>query len=102
MAALASPNLGEALKRLARYKLLVCPEQIVINVVRGEARLRYEWLLAEEGPPASLMDGIFASVLRLARQGTGKPIAPRRIELARRRANEAMLERHFSCKVRFP
>jgi AraC-like DNA-binding protein len=101
MAALASPNLSEALKRLARYKRLVCPEQIVIDVVRGEARLRYEWLLAEEGPPATLMDGIFASVLRLARQGTGKPIAPRRIELARRRANEAMLERHFGCKVRF-
>jgi AraC-like DNA-binding protein len=101
MAALASPNLGEALKRQARYKRLVCPEQIVITVTRGEARLRYEWLLAEEGPPATLIDGIFAGVLRLARQGTGKPIAPRRIELARRRAHEAMLERHFGCDVRF-
>jgi AraC-like DNA-binding protein len=102
MAALASPNLGEALKRLARYKRLVCPEQIVIDVVRGEARVRYEWLLAEEeAPPATLIDGIFAGVLRLARQGTGKAIAPRRIELARRRDNEAMLARHFGCKVRF-
>ena len=101
MAALASPNLGEALERLARYKRLVCPEQIAIDVVRGEARVRYDWLLTEEVPPATLVDGIFAGVLRLAREGTGKPIAPRRIELARRRAHQPMLERHFGCAVRF-
>jgi AraC-like DNA-binding protein len=101
IAALASPNLGEALERQARYKRLVCPEQIVITVTRGEARLRYEWLLAEEGPPATLIDGVFAGVLRLARQGTGKLIAPRRIELARRRAHDAMVKRHFGCDVRF-
>lgn len=101
MAALHSPNLGEALKRLARYKRLVCPEQITIDVVRGEARLRFEWLLAEEGPPAMLIDGVFASVALLARQGTGKPIALRRIELARRRADEPMLRKHFGCDVRF-
>jgi AraC-like DNA-binding protein len=101
MAALHSPNLGEALKRLARYKRLVCPEQVTIDVVRGEARLRFEWLLADEGPPAMLIDGVFASVALLARRGTGKPIAPRRIELARRRADEPMLRRYFGCEVRF-
>jgi AraC-like DNA-binding protein len=101
MAALHSPNLGEALKRLARYKRLVCPEQITIDVVRGEARLRFEWLLADEGPPAMLIDGVFAGVALLARRGTGKPIAPRRIELARRRADEPMLRKHFGCDVRF-
>ena len=101
MASLHSPNLGEALKRLARYKRLVCPEQITIDVVRGEARLRFEWLLAAEGPPRLLIDSVFASVARLARTGTGKPLGPRRIELARRRADEAMLRRHFGCDVRF-
>jgi len=101
MAALHSPNLGEALKRLARYKRLVCPEQITIDVVRGEARLRFEWLLAGEGPPTVLIDGIFAGTLLLAQRGTGRPIVPRRVELARRRANEPMLRRHFGCDVRF-
>ncbi len=101
MAALHSPNLGEALQRLARYKRLVCPEQVTIDVVRGEARLRFEWLLADEGPPALLIDGVFASVAMIARRGTGKPIAPRRIELARRRADEPMLRKHFGCDVRF-
>jgi AraC-like DNA-binding protein len=101
LAALHSPTLGEALRRLARYKRLVCPEEITIDLVRGEARLRFEWMLAEGGPPALLIDGIFASVALLARQGTGKAIAPRRIELTRRRADEAMLRRYFGCDVRF-
>jgi AraC-like DNA-binding protein len=101
MAALHSPTLGEGLKKLARYKRLVCPEQITIRVVRGEARLCFEWLLADEDPPTRLIDGIFASVAALAEHGTGKAIVPRRIELTRRRADERMLRRHFRCEVRF-
>jgi AraC-like DNA-binding protein len=101
MAALHSPNFGEALRRLARYKRLVCPEQITVAVVRGEARVRFEWLLAGEGPPTLLIDGVFAGVALIARRGTGKPVVPRRIELARRRAEEPMLRRHFGCEVRF-
>jgi AraC-like DNA-binding protein len=101
MAALVSPNVGEALKKLARYKRLVCPEQITVRVARGEARVAFEWLLAGEDPPRMLIDGVFASAVRLAREGTGKPLAPRRLELTRRKADEAMLERHFGCEVRF-
>jgi AraC-like DNA-binding protein len=101
LAALHSPTLGEGLAKLARYKRLVCPEQITIDVRRGEARLCFEWLLADKGPPAMLIDVIFAGVLRIARRGTGTPIRPRRIELTRRRAEQAMLRAHFGCEVRF-
>src|SRR5262249_18145783 len=48
-----------------------------------------------------IVDGTFASVLALARRGTGKPLSARRIELTRRRTDEAMLRRHFGCEVRF-
>jgi AraC-like DNA-binding protein len=44
---------------------------------------------------------MFASAVALARRGTGKPLSPRRIELIRRRGNEAMLTRHFGCEIRF-
>lgn len=101
MAALHSPTLGEAIRRLARYKRLVCPEEIVIEIVRREARLRFEWMLASEPPPDLLIDGIFASIVALARQATGKPIAAKRIDLTRRRSREAMLRRHFDCELRF-
>jgi AraC-like DNA-binding protein len=101
LAALHSPTLGEGFTKLARYKRLVCPEEVTIDVRRGEARLRFEWLLADSDPPPMLMDSIFSAVVSLAQRGTGKPIRPRRIELTRRRAHEAMLRRHFGCDIKF-
>jgi AraC-like DNA-binding protein len=101
LAALHSSNLGEALEKLARYKRLVCPEEITIEIAAKEARIRFHWVLAEERLPMFLVDGSFASVVSLARRGTGKPLSPRRIELARRPADEAMLARHFGCEIRF-
>ena len=97
LAALHSPTLGEGFAKLARYKRLVCPEEITIDVRRGEARLRFEWLLADSDPPPMLMAGVFAGVVSLAQRGTRKPIRPRRIELTRRRAHEASLRKHFGC-----
>ncbi|HEY2515207.1 MAG TPA: AraC family transcriptional regulator ligand-binding domain-containing protein [Polyangiaceae bacterium] len=101
MAALHAPSFGEALRKLARYKRLVCPEQVMIGVARGEARVRFEWVLAEEDPPATLIDGVFASAAQLARRGTGKELRPRRLELTRRRSDEALLAKHFGCPVKF-
>jgi AraC-like DNA-binding protein len=101
MAALHSPSLGEALKKLARYKRLVCPEQVVIEVAAGEAIVQFIWELADSDPPRFLIDATFAGTLDLARNGTGKPIAARRVELTRRRADEALLTRHFACSIRF-
>jgi AraC-like DNA-binding protein len=101
LSALHSRTLGEGLEKLARYKRLVCPEEITIHVARGEARVRFQWLLAEGHPPAMLIDCIFASIVDMARRGTGTPLRPRRIEVTRRRAHEAMLRRHFGCEIRF-
>jgi AraC-like DNA-binding protein len=101
LAALHSPTLGEGLKKLARYKRLVCPEEVTIDVRRGEARLRFEWILADTEPPPMLIDCIFASIVALAARGTGKPLRPRRIELTRPRAHEAVLRKHFGCDIEF-
>ena len=101
LAALHSATLGEGLRKLARYKRLVCPEKVWIDVEGGEARLRFEWLLAEDDPPTLVTDLLFGFVLSVAQRGTAKPVRPRRIELTRPRANEAMLRRHFRCELRF-
>ena len=89
--ALHSPTLGEGLAKLARYKRLVCPEKITIDIVRREARLRFEWLLAESNPPPVLTDAMFAGIVSLAQRGAGEAVRPLRLELTRRRAHEAML-----------
>src|SRR5260221_9448470 len=66
LAALHSATLGEGFEKLARYKRLVCPEKVWIDVEDGEARLRFEWLLAKETPPALLTDPLFAFILCLS------------------------------------
>jgi AraC-like DNA-binding protein len=101
LAALHAPNLGEALKKLARYKRLVCPEEIEIAIVDGEARIHFHWNFAEEQVPLLIVDGAFATVVEIARRGTGRRLAVRRIELTRRRADEATLTRHFGCDIHF-
>ena len=101
MAALHSLTLGEALGKIAKYKRLVCPEEVLVEIEKGEARLRFHWLLAEGDPPRFLVDGTFASVLALVRFGTQKDIAPVRVELARRRMDAGILARHFGCEIRF-
>jgi AraC-like DNA-binding protein len=101
LAASHSATLGEGFDKLARYKRLVCSERVVIEREDDEARLRFEWPFAEDPPPALVTDLLFAFVLRLAQRATGKLVRPRRIELARRRANEAVFRRHFRCEIRF-
>lgn len=101
LAALHSATLGEGFQKLARYKRLTCPEKVWIDLADGEVRLRFEWLLAEEDPPTLVTDLLFSFILSIAQRGTTKPVKPRRIELTRRRVNEAMLRRHFRCELRF-
>jgi AraC-like DNA-binding protein len=101
LVAMHSSTLGDGLHQLARYKRLVCPERISIDVTNGEARMRFDWLLATERPPPILIDIIFAGIVNLARRGTEKPLQPLRLELNRRRGNETVLEDHFCCELRF-
>jgi AraC-like DNA-binding protein len=101
LAALHSPTLGEGLIKLARYKRLVCSEEITIEHRGGEARLSFEWLRTDQEPPPRLIDGIFAATVRVAQHGTGTRVRPRRLELTRRRSYEEVLRRHFGCAIRF-
>ncbi len=101
LSALHSANFGDALRKLARYKRLICPEDIRVDVRRGEAAVTFLWLMADGFAPDLLTDAMFASAVALARRGSGKPIKPRRIELTRRTVNRSMLTRHFGCEVRF-
>lgn len=101
MAALHSASLGDALRKIARYKRVTCPEQVTIEIARGEARIRYEWLLAAATPPDFLIDATFTATLALARRGTGERIEAKRVELVRAARDEALLARYFTCEIRF-
>jgi AraC-like DNA-binding protein len=101
ISALHSANLGEALKKLARYKRLTCPEDIRVDIRNGDAAVTFRWLLADGFTPNLLTDAMFASTVALARRGSGRPIRPRRIELTRRVTNQPRLAHHFGCDIVF-
>ncbi|MDR3764423.1 MAG: AraC family transcriptional regulator [Acidobacteriota bacterium] len=99
LAALSSENFGEAVQRMARYKLLTCPEEILSQVDGNEWSIQFRWLLAGEVEPQPLNDCCFAWVLAVARLGTGTRLSPLRVEYRQPRGELQSLERYFGCPV---
>lgn len=100
-AALQAPTLGDALRTLARYKRLTCPEDVLVDVRDGEASVRFDWVLATGEVPAVLVDAVFASHVALVAKATRGGVAPVRIELARKRRHAQVLRAHFRCPIVF-
>ena len=101
IAAVSARSFRDALQRLARYKQLVCPEEMQV-VERGqECRVQFRWLLAEETEPPLLVDLCFSYLVAIGRRGTGEPVGPKRVELRGAIGNGEMYEAHFGCPVRF-
>jgi AraC-like DNA-binding protein len=101
IAAMHAPTFGEALQKLARYKRLVCPEDVQLQATGREVGVVFRWWLTRDAPPPRLIDACLASCLVLGRQGTGRDLRPLRVELARPQAHRSMLESHFGCQVVF-
>jgi len=71
LVAMYSANFHEAMEKIARYKRLVCPEEITVEYRGAEAIVHYRWTAAENHAPPTLTDAMFASGLHLVRRGTG-------------------------------
>jgi hypothetical protein len=81
IAALHSKSFGDALQCLARYKQLVCPEELRIIREKGEAAVEFAFLLAKESEPPVLVDLCLSWILAIGRRGTEAPFTPLRLEL---------------------
>ncbi len=101
LAALHSPDVATALQKIARYKRLCGPKDLVIDVKRSEVAISTIWRHAVSPVPKRLVDATLASQLVLLQRGTGLELAPQRVELSRAPADEAMLTRFFGCSLRF-
>jgi AraC-like DNA-binding protein len=101
IAAMHAPTFGEALQKLARYKRLVCPEEVLLQAKGAEVGVVFRWWLTRDAPPPRLIDACLASCLVLGRYGTGRDLQPLRVEVARPEAHRSMLESHFGCQVVF-
>lgn len=99
LAALSTENFGAAVERMARYKQLTCPEEILQEKDEEEWSIQFRWLLADEVEPPVLIECCFAWVLSIARLGTGTRLSPLRVEFVQSRAHAKTIERHFGCSV---
>ena len=100
IAAVSARSFRDALQRLARYKQLVCPEELHVTERGDECRVQFRWLLAQETEPSALVDVCFARMLSIVRRGTGAPVTPRRLELRGATGSRQMYEAHFGCPTK--
>lgn len=101
LAAVSARSLRDALRRLARYKQLTCPEALEVEERGADCRVQFKWLLAQETEPPVLIDVCFAWVAAIARRGTGGLVNPKRLELRGATRNREIYEAHFGCPAKF-
>lgn len=102
MAAYHARDFRDALQRAARFKRLCAPEEVRIDEDEGQATLTFHWLHAGGDPtPAALVDATMVSMVELGRRGTGTPIVPLKVELARSAQARERFEQYFNCKIRY-
>jgi len=99
IAALSTDCLGAAVERMARYKRLAAPEEILHEKDDQEWSIRFRWTLAVDVEPQVLIEYCFACLLTIARHGSGTRISPVRVELVQPRQHTRALERFFGCPI---
>lgn len=101
VAAVHAASFAEGLERFARYKRLVCPEVISIEHRADHVAVSFRWLLAQQQAPAALIDACITTIIQLGRYGTGTPIRPLWLDLARPESHRHRLESEFQCPINF-
>lgn len=78
--ALCSTDLISAIERISKYKRLLCPMALDLQVTPAQTTLTVQWLAATSEPPPVLIAFELAFFVQLARMATRSPINPRRVE----------------------
>ncbi len=89
----------DALHRMARYKQMCPPEQLVITEADEECRVELQWQHSESSIPQILIGVTLAYLLELGRRGTGQAIKARAVEFSHPAADATALEAYFGCPV---
>lgn len=100
LAAFYARDYRDGLARLARFKRLCTPEQLLIGEAGGACSITVDWPFATGAEPAISVDITFASLVELGRRGTGRAIVPRRVEFARPGPASPAHAEYFDCPIR--
>ncbi|MBD2872379.1 AraC family transcriptional regulator [Paenibacillus arenilitoris] len=89
----------DALKRMARYKVLCPPESLRMTEEGDRCVIDLDWLDAGQPVPPMLVGITLAFLLELGRRGTGQPLTARLVEFSHDMGNVRTLEAYFGCRV---
>jgi len=98
-AAFCSPNLNAALERIARYKALIGPMVLHLEVGRTTA-MTIDWPTLTEPAPAVLVEAELAFFVQLARITTRERICPLEVCFPHRAEPAAAFTRYFGVPVK--
>jgi AraC-like DNA-binding protein len=101
IAAVCSRTFRDALDRVARCKILTCPEEIRVESRGDESTVEFVFLNDEGAEPEILVDVCLSWILAIGQRGSDGFIKPLRLELTRPVRHRESLENHFACRVRF-
>jgi AraC-like DNA-binding protein len=90
-------TVGEALQRVARFKTLTAPEEILLRTEGNRCTITTAWAYANRQEPSALTDASFSFLVNMVRAGSGKPIRPLALTLCRN-PSEA-LQSWFDCPI---
>lgn len=102
LAAYHARDFRDALQRVARFKRLCAPENVLIEERNDECHVALRWPHSEDkAVPPALVDATFASLVELGRRGTAAPLVPQKVQLARAESAKGQYERYYGCRVHF-
>lgn len=101
IAGLYARTFRDAIERIARYKRLICPEELRLIEHGNESEIRFLWSFGHGHEPAALVDHCFAWLVGIGRRGSQQPLYPKRVEFRRTAAHQPMYEAHFGYPVKF-
>lgn len=96
-AALCSPNLAAALRRLSQYKVLIAPMRLEIDEAKDTVAVRPRWLERALPPPPSLVVAELLFFVYLARAGTREQVSPLAIVTSDMPVPKAPYEELIGC-----
>lgn len=98
-AALCSPDFLTAAQRISRYKRLMSPQRMGVDVARDRITVTKEWIEAAPEPPTSLVAMELVFLVQLARTATREHVKPERVETPRPALPPDPYERYFGVPV---
>lgn len=101
-AAYHARDFRDALQRVARFKRLCAPEEVLLQEHGLRCEIVVNWLHAEErNVPSALVDATLASLFELGKRGTAQGLTAVAVELMHPESSRALYESYYGCKVRF-